>query len=231
MNRATMLLTLLGASLALAYSPVLSQAQVTQATQQGAAMVRPDGGYQWGPYLLLSSNTNGIRLAKNDTEVDGIALGTPFERLRYESYLSTYEQKPLTSTQAGAFARTQDHKLTFLIYTHSLKSVDEEEEEFQQAYNPKAGTEKPAREASYLDKYQRATLQIGGRTLSASPQVDGPYRDEFNLANGDFDFRFLGVIAYTFTIPRAVNAQQATMRFKDTTGRAYKQTVDLTKLR
>ncbi len=230
MKRSLLLLALLGAGGALAYSPVLSPAQVTLAAQQGAAMVRPDGGYLWGPYLLLS-NSEGIRLSANDKEVDGIALGTPFERLQYESYLSTYEQKPLTPEQASAYARTQDHKLTFLVYTHSLKSVEEEEEQYKQAYDPKAGTAKQTRERSYLDEYKTATLQLGGRTLTASPQVDGPYRDEFNLANGDFDFRFLGVISYTFNVPSTVTAQKATLHFKDSTGKTWSQAVDLTKVR
>ncbi|WP_189089909.1 hypothetical protein [Deinococcus ruber] len=221
-----LLLAALTGGAAGAIQEVLTAPEIAQANQDGSAMVTPSSAYLWGSYLLVSNST-GIKLAPNAPEVDGIAMGTPFERLRYEAYLSQYEGNPLDTARATAFARTLDHKLSFIVYTHSLKSVAEETEQWQQAYEKNPGARKSTRTASYLDVFKPATLTVNGRTLQASPQVDGPYQDQFNLANGDFDFRYLGVITYTFDLKSFPNARNVTLSFKDSAGRKYTQKIDL----
>ena len=223
-----MTLALSGA--ALAYQPTLTPQQTAQAVKEGNAMLQAGGGYVWGPYLLHTYN-EGIRLRPDSPEVDGVAMGTPYERLRYNAYLSAYQDQPLTSQQASTLARQVAGQLTFLIYSHSPLSIDEEEEQWQLAYDKNPSKPRPDREPSYLDLYKTATLTVDGTALSAAPQVDGPYRDDFTLPNGRADYRFLGVIRYTFDLSGVKGARQASLRFTDSRGKVYTQAIDLSAVR
>ena len=105
----------------------LSPAVVTEALKAGEDMSIKEGGYILGSYLLKAYNQDVI-LRPNSPEIDGIVLGTPFERLRYESYLARLEGKPLTTAQASAFAQNLNGKITVRVYSHSPYSVADEEE-------------------------------------------------------------------------------------------------------
>ncbi len=225
---ATLALLLAGSSLAL--TPVLSQQQALQAAQAGDTMFHQNGAYVWGSYLL-KTYTEDVRLRVDSPEVDGIALGTPYERLRYESFLASFQDQALTPAQTTSLARSLQNKVTFLLYTHSPRGVGEEEEQWQQAYN--LGKVKPAanREHSYLDAYREATLSVGGRTLKAQPAFDGPYRDQFTLPTGGSDFRFLGVVRYTFDLAGLPTTGTATLTFKDSQGKVFTQKANLSQVR
>jgi len=236
MNRRNSLIALgvtaaaLLASSGLALTPVLSQQQALQATREGDTMFHENGAYVWGPYLL-KTYTEDIKLRIDSPEVDGIALGTPYERLRYESFLASFQDEALTPVQTTALARSLQNKVTFLLYTHSPRGVGEEEEQWQQAYH--LGKVKAAanREHSYLDAYREATLTIGGRTVKAQPAFDGPYRDQFTLPTGGSDFRFLGVVRYTFNLTGLPTTGTATLRFKDSQGKVFTQKTNLSQVR
>ncbi|MFC4454405.1 hypothetical protein [Deinococcus sonorensis] len=226
----TALLSALCAGSALALTPSLTVQQVAQAAQEGDAMFHKNGAYVWGSYLL-KTYTEDIRLRVDSPEVDGIALGTPYERLRYASFLASFQDMALTPAQSVQLAGTLKNKLTFLVYTHSPRGVGEEEEQWQQAYH--SGDVKPSanREHSYLDAYKAATLTVGGRTLQAQPQIDGPYRDQFTLPTGGADFRFLGVVQYTFDLTGLPAKGTATLRFSDSEGNRFSQTARLDQLK
>lgn len=214
-----------GLGSALAYVPVLDARLVDQAAQEGRALLSRESGYMLGPYLLASFN-EGVRLQENSPEVDGIVVHTPYERVRYETYVAAYQGK---TTDAAAVARRVSNRLTFQVYTHSPQSIEEELEQWQKAYGDTASPS--GRERSYLDLYKGATLTVNGRTLQARADVDGPYRDQFTLPTGAGDFRFLGVVSYTFDLSGVGNASRATLRFTDSRGKAYTQDVDLSRLR
>ena len=216
-------------SSALALTPMLNPQQIQDAAQAGDQMFHKSGVYTWGPYLL-KAYTEDVILKPDSPEVDGIALGTPYERLRYKSFLASFQAMPLTPAQATAQARALDNKITFLLYTHSPFSVDEEEEQWQKA-NKGAVSQTPDRAHSYLDSYQPATLNIGGRTLTASPQIDGPYTDQFTLPTGNADFRYLGVVRYTFDLGGTAQPGTVTLSFKDSQGKPFTQQADLGQLR
>jgi hypothetical protein len=213
-----------------ALAPVLSQRQALQATREGDLMFHQNGAYVWGSYLL-KTYTEDIKLRVDSPEIDGIAIGTPYERLRYESFLASFQDEALTPVQTIALARSLQNKVTFLLYTHSPRGVGEEEEQWQQAYH--LGKVKPTanREHSYLDAYRDATLTIAGRTLKAQPVVDGPYRDQFTLPTGGADFRFLGVVRYTFTVSGLPTTGTATLTFKDSQGKVFTQQANLSQIR
>ncbi|MFC4453525.1 hypothetical protein [Deinococcus sonorensis] len=215
---------------ALALTPVLTPALTDQAVKEGDSMSRTTGVYTWGSYLL-KTYTDDIRLTANSPEVDGIALGTPYERLRYESFLDTFQDRPLTAAQAKVFAQKWNNKITFLLYTHSPGPVSQEEELWQQAYSRGNATETKGREHSYLDLYQSATLTVGGKTLTAKPEIDGPYGDQFTLPAGTPEFRYLGVVHYTFDLTGLPTSGTVTLKFKDSSGKTYAQQANLSQLR
>lgn len=213
-----------------ALAPVLSQQQALQATREGDLMFHQNGAYVWGSYLL-KTYTEDIKLRVDSPEIDGIAIGTPYERLRYESFLASFQDEALTPVQTTALARSLQNKVTFLLYTHSPRGVGEEEEQWQQAYH--LGKVKPTanREHSYLDAYREATLTIGGRTVKAQPVFDGPYRDQFTLPTGGADFRFLGVVRYTFDVGGLPTSGTATLTFRDSQGKVFTQKANLSQVR
>ena len=213
-----------------AITPVLTPATVTEALKAGEAMSVSEGGYVLGSYLLRAYNEDVI-LRPNSPEIDGVVLGTPFERLRYEAYLARLEGTPLTATQASAFARTLDRKVTVRVYSHSPFSVADEDEQWQLAYNTNKIKANPDREKSYLDFFKAATMTVAGRTYTAQPAVDGPYRDNFTLPSGEADFRNLGVVSYTFTIPNMPASGTFSLAFKDSRGVPYTLSGDLSKYR
>ncbi len=229
-RRAALLCAGLLMSSAAALTPVLTPALIAQATQEGHTMSRDTGVYTWGPYLL-KTYTDDIVLRPDSPEVDGIALGTPYERLRYESFLDTFQDMPLTLEQAARYAQTWNNKISFLLYTHSPGPVNQEEELWQQAYNQGQATETKGREHSYLDLYQPATLTVGSKTLTAKPEIDGPYGDQFTLPAGTPQFRYLGVVHYTFDLTGLPTSGSVTLKFKDSGGKVYTQQANLNQLR
>ena len=92
-------------------------------------------------------------------------------------------------------------------------------------------TETKGREHSYLDLYQPATLTVAGKTLTAKPEIDGPYGDQFTLPAGTPQFRYLGVVHYTFDLTGLPTSGSVTLNFKDSGGKAYTQKADLSQLR
>lgn len=223
-------LTLLLGGTVYAVIPSLNQAQVSEATKAGEAMSVSDGGYVLGNYLLVQYTADVI-LRPDSPEVDGIVVSTPYEHLRYEAYLAHLEQKPLTSAQASDFAAKAAGKLTFRIYTHSPYAVDEEDEQWQMAYKTDKIQVNPDRPKSYLDFFKTATLTVSGKKYTATPVIDGPYMDNFTLPSGKATFRNLGVVFYTFNVGNLPASGPFTLSFKDTSGKAYNISSDLSKHR
>ncbi|MFC4640332.1 hypothetical protein [Deinococcus hohokamensis] len=231
MRRVALSLTLLTlSSLALAVVPSLTAAQVQAAKREGEAMNTRESGYIVGKYLVKAYNDDLI-LKPGSPEVDGVVLSTPYERLRYEAYLAHLENKPLSDAQAMTLARSYAGKLMFRLYSHSPYAVEDELEQWQQAYLTDKIAVNPEREKSYLDFYKTATLTVAGKTYTAKPVVDGPYRDNFVLPSGESDFRNLGVVFYTFNIPALPRTGTATLTFTDSRGKAYRIQSNLNDLR
>lgn len=210
--------------------PNLSAADSMQAKSEGAAMNVKDSGYVLGSYLLKAYNEDVI-LRPNTPEIDGIVLATPFEKIRYEAYLSNLEGKPLTDARAGTMAATLTDQLTFRVYSHSPFAVDDEEEQWQLAYKADKIAVNPDKQKSYLDFFKPATLTIAGKTYTAKPVVDGPYRDNFTLPSGEATSRNLGVVFYTFDVKNLPTKGGFAFKFDDSRGRAYNIKADLSSYR
>lgn len=217
-------------SLAGALLPTLTATQIQAAKREGEAMNTRESGYVVGNYLVKTYNDDLI-LQPDSPEVDGVILGTPYERLRYESFLAHLENKPLTETQAVNLARTYAGKLVFRVYSHSPYVVGDELEQWQQAYLTNKVAANPDRAKSYLDFYKTATLTVAGKKYTATASIDGPYQDNFVLPSGESDFRNLGVISYSFDIKNLPSSGIATLVFKDSRGKTYSIQSNLGQLR
>lgn len=225
---ALLALALLGS--AEAVIPNLSAADIAQARRDGDAMNVKDSGYVLGNYLIKAYNDD-VMLRPNTPEIDGIVLATPFEKIRYETYLSNLEGKPLTDMRAGTLAGTLAGKLTFRVYSHSPFAVDDEEEQWQLAYQADKIVANPDKQKSYLDFFKPATLTIAGKTYTAKPVVDGPYRDNFTLPSGEATSRNLGVVFYTFEVKNLPSKGSFTLKFDDSRGKPYSIKADLSSYR
>ncbi|WP_029479064.1 hypothetical protein [Deinococcus frigens] len=210
--------------------PNLNTANSIQAKLDGEAMNTRESGYVLGTYLLKAYNQDVI-LRPNSPEIDGVVLGTPYERLRYEAYLSHLEGKPITGARVGTMARTLADKLTFRVYSHSPFALDDEEEQWQLAYKTDKIKADPDKQRSDLDFFKSATLTIAGKTYTAKPVVDGPYRDNFTLPSGEATSRNLGVVFYTFDVKNLPPRGAFAFNFEDSRGKAYSIKSDLNSYR
>lgn len=207
-----------------AYEPVLSAADTQRAIEVGTEMVSPNSGYRVQDYLL-HEYIEDVRLRPNDPEVNAITLSTPFEALRYSAYVAKYQRKELSNEKAEQVTSETAHTLTANVYAHSPFTVEEELEQFLQAYEDDAQGE-DAQQQSFMDFYSDATLMIGNQTLTAKKVIDGPYQDQFSPFSGTPEFRFLGVVRYTFDLSGvATRGKQGILRFKDFSKRSYSDVI------
>lgn len=207
-----------------AYEPVLDAAGVKRAVQTGTEMVSPSSGYRVQDYLL-HEYIKDVRLRPNDPEVNAITLSTPFEALRYSAYVARYQKKKLSPEEVQKVTSETAHTLTANVYAHSPFTVEEELEQFLKAYeDDEQGDD--AQQQSFMDFYSDATLKIGDQTLTTKKVVDGPYQDQFSPFSGTPEFRFLGVVRYTFDLSGLdTKGKQGTLTFTDFSKRQYSDVI------
>lgn len=230
--RSLLATSLLGvATLALGMDAKLGPTEIGQAVKAGTAMVSPRNGYIAKPYVLHEYNS-GVRIDPASPIVDALTIGTPYERVRYYSYLEAYQGKSVAQGGAAKVAQANADRLTILAFTHSPVSVQAEQEAWQQTYVKHGNDQEVQR--TYLDDFKPATLTVNGRIFTSTVKIDGPYQDAFTV-QGKPDFRYLGVISYVFDLtPLVHNGQVAgvgELRFKDPTGKVYAQRIDLARYR
>ena len=220
--------------MALAVQPTLSGQQVQRAIQEGTRMNTPSTGYMLGNYLLKEYNS-GVSLTPGASEVDAVAVATPFERLRYYSYLEALQERTMTLPRARNILGQYQNKVGFVIFAHSPYTVDAETELFKQAYGSSSINENgKVRQRSFLDQYGPATLIIAGKTYTARPVVDGPYTDIFSIQGSRPESHYLGLVNYSFDLSPLIKdgkiSGKGILRFKDSTGKTeYRLDVDLGK--
>lgn len=228
----TLVLLLLG-PLAFAVQLNLSPAEVQRAIREGTAMNTPTNGYILRDYLLKEYNS-GVSLKVGAGEVDAVTVATPYERLRYHSYLEALQQLPMNRAKTNAVLSQYQNQVTFVVFAHSPYTVDAETEQYRLAYggNQIKESDGRVRQRSFLDQYQPATLALGGKTYRAKPSLDGPYTDIFSIQGSRPESRYLGLISYSFDLGALAAGgklnQKGTLSFKDSRGQnTYRLEVDL----
>lgn len=209
----------------------LSPAEIQQAVRAGTAMVSPRNGYIARPYVLHEYNT-GIRIKPNSPLIDALTVATPYERVRYYSYLEAYQGNKVSLSGARKVAQQNANHLTVLAFAHSPVSVQAELEAWQQVYVKHEGQQPVQR--TFLDDFKPATLSLGGRTLTSRIVIEGPYQDAFST-EGNPEFRYLGVVHFEFDLSPLAHGGQVegvgVLRFKDPKGRAYVERINLAQYR
>ncbi|MER3483404.1 MAG: hypothetical protein C4332_09930 [Meiothermus sp.] len=201
--------------LGLCFSPVLSSSEVQQALEGGQAMVKPNQGYSWKGYVL-KEYSNGLDLELTSPEVDAVVVGTPFERVRYQSYLAAYAKTPLSEAQAQNYARQYRNRLEFIVFAHS-PSADPKEGDFLKRFGP-----------------ARLVVQGYGPLRPTQTERFGPAQDFYNIRGKGNEFRFLGYVSYIFDLNALarkgmdLKALKGTLTFSDSTGKSYRLRVSLT---
>lgn len=209
------------AGTALAFSPTLSSSQVTSALGKGASLVSPKHGYPW-KHFLVKQFDGGIDLtqAQMNGEIDAVVVGTPYERIRYQSYLDKYQGSPLTKKGATKLASQYANTVQFIVFAHA----------------PGVGL----KYRDFLKKFGQATLDIqGAGTLKATKQgTYGPSEDFYDVKSGkgktaEPKFLWLGYVSYDFNLqPLAkkgtnLSSLKGTLTFTNSQGTKTSVQVDL----
>lgn len=86
---------------ALALTPKLTASQSARAVADGAALATAGQGYPMSQYRLWAAQDT-LSIAPGQGALDALVIATPFERLRYESYLNGYQHKRIRPATSGS---------------------------------------------------------------------------------------------------------------------------------
>ena len=224
-GRAITLLALAGAlastGIALAFSPTLDSSQIQNAVKAGHTMVSPKNGYSWKDHLIKQFD-NGIDLtpAQAKAEVDAVVVATPYERVRYNSYLDTYQGTPLSQKDAQKLASAHADTVQFIVFAHSA-----------------TGTVK---NQTFLSKFGTATFEVtgGGKLKPSKTGHSTTTRDFYDIGTGttkSATYLWLGYVSYTFDLKPLksqgidISKLKGTLTFTNSQGKTFSVAVDLGK--
>jgi hypothetical protein len=209
---------LLLAPVAFAFTLDLSAADIEEARTSGQTQAaNTNHGYKVNDYVLYDV-PDPLRIAAGQGEVDAVVVGTPFERLRYQSYLTSMQGIDMTAQDATKTAQDLGGTLHVVVFAHSA-GTSREEKDFLQQFS---GT--------------KLTLTDGRMIMPEANDIFGPARD-FYMAEKASGFYWLGYRSYRFRLAslagEGVDVAQlkGTVSFADSTGRAYSFPIDLGKYR
>jgi hypothetical protein len=201
------------------FTPVLGQGDVDQARAAGAEQAgSKTHGYVVKDYVLYDTGQQ-LTIPPGAGEVEAVVVGTPFERLRYASYLASLQGKPMTAEQAVENARKLDATLHFVVFAHSPGVTE--------------------KDRGFLDRYTKAvfTLDTGEALTASDSRVFGPARDFYIVPGSGRERRWLGTLTWTFSLRPVmdkggdVSAATGSLTFTDSSGKTYDIAVDLGKYR
>lgn len=208
--RHSLSLALLCLSGALAYVPAPSTAQINQALEEGRRLAQNrDSGYPLKAYTLYAV-ADTLKLEAKNGAVDAVTIATPFERTRYQAFLSVLGQDPVTAQQARERADLPDGSVQFIVYAHGMQPTDRD----------------------FLDRFSAATLRLGNETLKPSrTERSDTDASQYPKTVGEVGIRFVGTITYQFEIPARLKDASGTLSFTDASGKSFKVPVNLSKYR
>ncbi|MEW6422416.1 MAG: hypothetical protein AB1511_11935 [Deinococcota bacterium] len=200
------LLALLTAGSALAYVPALSAALLQSAFDEGQRLAENrDSGYPLKAYTLYVV-PDTLKLEPQNGAVDAVTIGTPYERTRYESFLSKYGEDPVTPQQARQRAELPDYGVEFIVFAHGLKPGDQ----------------------NFLNGFSSARLRLGSVTLRpVAITKSGTAISSYPRTVGEPGLRFTGTLTYRFQLPRNLTAAKGTLSFTDPSGKTFHLPVNL----
>jgi hypothetical protein len=195
-----------------AFTPTLSDQDIETARRSGATQADSrTHGYTVEDYVLYDAK-QPLSEPPRKQEVEAVVLGTPFERLRYASYLASIQGRPMTAAQAQEAARKLEGTLHIVVFAHSPAATNADR--------------------SFLQRYREVVLQLeDGRSVRPQTHdIFGPAQDFFSVQGSGRERRWLGTLTWGF--PLAPSAQEtaqskARLSFVDSSGTPYSFTVEL----
>ena len=216
-SKTSLSLLVLGVALfvnvAAAFDPHLPPGEVQRAVAAGKQMATPSSGYKVQNWVLFDVK-DPFTIGPNQGTVEAVIVGTPFERLRYASYLAAFQGTPLKPKEAQQEAAALDNTVSFIVFAHAPGTGDQ--------YR------------SFLESFHAARLNFGGangqKLKPAQAKITGPAQDFYNVPGKAAEFRYLGNVAFKFdlgSLGRQAGMAKATFSFTDSTGRNYRFPVEL----
>ncbi|GEM_PF-3388830 len=196
---------------ALAVESPLSKESVDEAIASGSAMARRGEGYTLGDYVLYSAD-DGLRVADEHDPIEAIAVGTPYERLRFQAYLLTHQAKPFGKAAVAEFNSSHTGVVEFVLFLHS----------------------RPNEGADFLSHYGSATLSRPGATPLSAQRIERtiPVSDMYLGPGSSFEARWLGQLVYRFRLNAEYGpTDRVTFAFTDDRGVAHTFAVELARYR
>jgi hypothetical protein len=181
-----------------------STASVAAAVADGRGMAARGEGYTIGAYLLFSVD-DALRVIGDDQTIEAVAVGTPYERLRFHAYLLAHQGRPAAPADEAQFLAPYRGMLEFVVFAHSRASTDRE----------------------FMQHFGGGTLESGGTSRDAvhvsstDPAIDSYYRPDGTVVK-----RWLGQVTYRFDLRAdaalAASAAPATFSFTDDRGAVHR---------
>lgn len=201
---------LLWAGGALAYVPAPTAAQISQAVSEGTRLAQNrDSGYPLKAYTLYAV-PDTLKLEAANGAVDAVTVATPFERTRYQAFLSVLGEDKVTPQQARERAELPNGNVQFIVFAHGMKPTDQ----------------------NFLEQFSAATLRLGNQTLKPTrTERSDTDASQYPKTVGEIGIRFVGTISYQFRIPDALKNASGTLSFTDASGKAFRVPVNLSQYR
>jgi hypothetical protein len=196
-----------------AYQSRLTTADTKAAIAAGVALQSAHAGFEAQAYVAFAVR-DALQISPGDGSIDAIVVATPFERLRYASYLAAFQGESL-SAPAIRDAANPD-ALDFVVFAHSSAAEDQD----------------------FLHRFGSVSFRIAGVTLRpTSVSTFGPAEDFFNTPSGAREPRMLGYATFRFhvrsmqTKDANVASAKGALTIVDPYGRRYDLAIDLAKYR
>lgn len=196
------------------FEPVLSPIERQTALDEGKKIALAHNGYSVTGYTVYAV-PDALAITPGEGAIDAVVVGTPFERVKYASYVAHFQsQEPLPSDVAAA---TTSNEIDFVVFAHSSGKQNQ----------------------SFLSHFTAVSLDIPGRARLApvSKSSFGPAIGFYNVVGKGREERWLGYDTYAFDLGplkrQGVDIARLVGRFRvtDPYGRTYSFVFDLSKYR
>jgi len=196
-----------------AFSPILTATDTQAALAEGQAAAATHLGYPVAGYILYAV-PDALLIGPGQGSIDAIVVGTPFERVRYASYLAAFQNAQAAGSAVAAAAAPDT--VDFIVFAHSGARGDQ----------------------GFLQRFHAVALEAHGHTLQpAGMTTFGPADDFFTTSQGKRVIRWLGYDTFRFDLRAlalaGIDVARLTGRLNivDPYGRRYDVAFDLSKYR
>lgn len=203
---------------AAAFTPQLSQADIQEAVQAGTEMASRERGYHLQDWVLYGVEDPFLILPEQG-EVEAVIVATPFELLRYQSFLHAFQGKAFTPEQAQELAAELEDTISFQVFVHAPAPGDEYRD--------------------FLSAFTMAAFTVAGDESLAPLSIEtfGPAQDFYNLPDAAVQIRYLGYVTFRFDLGSLEESAgnfgnlTGTFTLTDSSGQDYSFEVDLSEYR